>query len=343
MVIGRICAVLALLAAGMSIAQARPFTDAAGRKVELPEAISRVFAAGPPAAVLAYVLAPDKLAGWVRAPGAAEKPFLLPSVRDLPTTGRLTGKEASADAAAVLAAKPDIILDVGTVNADYAALADRIQKETGVPYVLIDGSLAHSGETLREVGGLLGVPERGRELAGYADATLGKLKETLARVPQDSRPRIYYGRGVDGLETGLAGSINLEAVEAMGAVNVASVAGNGGLTHVSLQQIAAWKPDVILAETAQFAKSAGTDAALAGIPAVRDGRIYVPPSLPFGWIDSPPSVNRLIGLRWLEHRLYPQFFSGDLAAETRRFYRMFYGVDPGDDAIAGLLQGAAAP
>jgi len=29
---------------------------------------------------------------------------------------------------------------------------------------------------------------------------------------------------------------------------------------------------------------------------VRTGRVHLAPRLPFGWVDLPPSVNRLIGL-----------------------------------------------
>ena len=47
---------------------------------------------------------------------------------------------------------------------------------------------------------------------------------------------------------------------------------------------------------------------VAAISAVRDGRIYVPPDVPFGWFDSPPSRNRLLGVQWLARILYPQLF-----------------------------------
>ncbi|WP_244506587.1 hypothetical protein [Phyllobacterium sp. YR620] len=49
-------------------ARAETLTDAAGRTVELPARVERIMAAGPPASVLLYVLAPQKLAGWVHAP-----------------------------------------------------------------------------------------------------------------------------------------------------------------------------------------------------------------------------------------------------------------------------------
>lgn len=79
---GRLPALLALLLAVLSFpVDARIVTDSAGRSVEIPDRITRVFAAGPPASVLLYVLAPEKMIGWVRAPRESEKPFLLPARR----------------------------------------------------------------------------------------------------------------------------------------------------------------------------------------------------------------------------------------------------------------------
>ena len=33
--------------------------------------------------------------------------------------------------------------------------------------------------------------------------------------------------------------------------------------------------------------------------AVRAGHAFVAPALPFGWVDEPPSINRLLGVAWL--------------------------------------------
>ena len=51
-----------------SQAQARTVTDSAGRKVEVPDKIERVFAAGPPASILLYMLAPERMTGWPNPP-----------------------------------------------------------------------------------------------------------------------------------------------------------------------------------------------------------------------------------------------------------------------------------
>lgn len=324
----------------LSLAEARPFTDAGGRVVEVPDAIETVLPAGPPAAVLLYTLAPAKLAGWVTEPKGAALEYLAPGAKDLPTYGRLTGRGGDANMEVVLAAKPDIIIDVGTVNDTYISLADKVQEQTGIPYILIDGSFAKTGDTYRMLGELLGEEGRAKLLADYADATLADLTERLAGVPETDRPAVYYGRGPEGLETGLSGSINVELLGEVGATNAAAAAGEGGLTDVSLEQILGWNPGIIIAADPAFAEAAKSNADWAGIEAVKSGAVYVAPSLPFGWFDSPPGVNRLIGVRWLENLFYPQAFANDLPAQTKEFYQLFYGVELSDEQVAKLLTGA---
>jgi iron complex transport system substrate-binding protein len=339
----RLAVAAALLAALVVAAPARTVTDSAGRRVEVPERIARVFAAGPPASTLLYVVAPDRMTGWVRAPRPAEKPYLLPATRDLPELGRLTGRGDTVNLERLMAEKPDIILDFGTVNGTYVSLADRVQAQTGIPYILIDGRFENTAAALRLVGDILGVPERGAALAAYAERVFARVDATLARVPAAKRPRIYLARGQEGLETGVRGSINTEIIERVGGVNVVDgLAGKGGLANVSPEQILAFAPEIIVTLDAGFAASVGGRSEWAAIPAVKEKKVYVAPSLPFGFIDTPPSVNRLIGLTWLMQLLYPAE-GGDLAAEVRDFYRLFYQVNLGDADLKRLLAGSGGP
>ena len=64
------------------------FTDSAGRRVEVPAEIRRVLAAGPPAAVLLYSLAPDKLIGWPHALDAQTAAILPRQYASLPKAPR---------------------------------------------------------------------------------------------------------------------------------------------------------------------------------------------------------------------------------------------------------------
>jgi iron complex transport system substrate-binding protein len=186
------------------------------------------------------------------------------------------------------------------------------------------------------------VKPRAEQLARYADETLNGLKARIASIPENQRPRVYYGRGTNGLETGLAGSINLEVLERVGAVNVAASAGTGGLTKVSVEQVLAWNPDVILALDPAFYCSVGTDPLWTSVKAVRERRIYLAPNLPYGWFDAPPGVNRLIGVRWLMSILYPKQFPESLRDTTRQFYKLFYQVDLSQEQIDTLLTPATS-
>jgi hypothetical protein len=55
-------------------------------------------------------------------------------------------------------------------------------------------------------------------------------------------------------------------------------------------------------------------------------------------IDEPPSVNRLIGLSWMGHPLYPAVYPEDLRADARDFYRRFYRIELDDEQFEALLQ-----
>ena len=48
----------------------------------------------------------------------------------------------------------DLVVDFGDANAPFAAFADLLQRETGIPVAAIDGRLARSGEALALLGRL---------------------------------------------------------------------------------------------------------------------------------------------------------------------------------------------
>ncbi len=317
-------------------ARAATVTDASGRALEIPATVTRVFPAGPPAAILLYTLAPELLLGWPRANRAEECAFLLPDICARPEVGRLTGRGNTASLEAVLALKPDLILDVGSTAPTFASLAARVQDQTKIPYALLDGRLDAAAATYRLLGAL--THRDAEPLAAYAEQTLVTMHARVNRIPEEERPRVYYARGPRGLETGLGGSINVETLEFLGARNVAAEQ-KGGLAVVSIEQVLAWNPQVIITIDRDFAANVGSDPQWATVKAVRRGRVHLSPKLPFGWVDFPPSVNRLIGLWWLAKILYPEHFPEDLRELTRDFYAKFYHVTPSDADIDRVLAG----
>lgn len=320
------------------MAQARTVTDSAGRTVTVPDRITRVFPAGPPASTLVYMLAPQSLIGWSRKPTDAEKQFMLPTVRDLPEAGRLTGRGETINLERLLVDKPDVIVDFGTLNDTYRSLADRVQQQSGIPYVLIDARFAKTPAALRLVGEILGVKERGEALAAAAEVMFARVEATVKAAPADKRPRVYLARGPEGLETGTRGSINTEIIERLGAVNIVEgLRESGGLINASPEQVIAWKPDTIITIDRTFMRTLSQKPVWQAVPAVAQKRVFLAPAWPFGSIDSPPSVNRLLGLVWLGHVFYNQPSEAALAEQVKNFFQLFYHLDLSEPDLRKLL------
>ena len=328
-----------LLAYAVAIAgaEARTVVNSAGRKVEVPDRIQRVFAAGPPASILIYMLAPEKLTGWPDPPRAEERPFIAAPYRDLPALGRLTGRGGTANLEVVLKARPDLILDFGSIRDTYVSLANNVQEQTKIPYILIDGRFEATPTALRLLGDILDLKERAERQARYVEATFAGIDGVLKATPAEKRPRVYLARGPDGLETGVVGSINTEIIERAGGRNVMQAAGQSGLVRASMEQVIVADPEIVLSWDRTFFERVHKDPLWAGIKAVRNKRVYLAPTAPFGWIDRPPSLNRVMGLRWLAGLFYPDRLGHDLRESTREFYRLFYHVDPSDAELDTLI------
>jgi iron complex transport system substrate-binding protein len=322
--------------------RAADFVDSTERYVAVPDRIGRVMAADQSAAVLIYVLAPEKLVGWSRPLSRDQRALMPAKLARLPVVGQLTGPNPMMAPDSVARLRPDVIVETGVASPEAAALADAIQQRTGVPYIILDGSIQHTPYNLEVVGQMLGVGERGQDLAHYTRTAIDNLRGRLLITESTSRPLVYYGRGPDGLETGLARSQAMATIDQAGVINVAAPLGSGQLTRVTREQIFAWDPAIIIAQQPSFYTMLQRDRAWRGLAAVAKKRVYLAPADPFGWIDDPPGVNRVIGLPWLTALFYPDVYQEDLRANVREFYDKFYGVKLSDKQLEALVRRAEA-
>ena len=63
------------------------------------------------------------------------------------------------------------------------------------------------------------------------------------------------------------------------------------------------------------------------VDAVRAGRVYQWPSLPYGWGSRPPSVNRLPGVAWLAYVARGRSFDAAFEADLRDLFQGLYHLD----------------
>ena len=335
----RIAALLLPLLAALP-GRAAEFTDSAGRRVMLPSYIDRVMAANAPAAVLIFALTPQKLVGWCEPLSRAQRAYLPAKYGRLPAVGCLYGPYPSANAATVKRLHPDLVIASGEITKEAAIFADYIERATGVPYILLDGSIQRTPEMLTDIGALLGAGDHRLAVASYAFHAIQELRGQLLIQSAIDRPRVYYGRGPDGLDAGGAGSLPMADIDQAGVINVAARLRPGGSTRITRTQLFAWNPQIIIAQQRSFYNSLLRDPAWRGLSAVRAKEVYLAPADPFGWIDDPAGVNRMVGLYWLSNLFYPDAYQQDLRSTVREFYQTYYGVQLSDKALEALVRSA---
>lgn len=319
--------------------------DMAGREVEIPADIEKVYATGSIGTIMIYTLAPEKLAGWNSPLSDDTNLCIMNEYRELPDLGSWKGPKYSGNIEELLQVKPDLIINMGDVSESYIKDSEEIQKQLNIPVVMVDGNIGKADEAYRFLGRILKKEDRAEKLGDYVRKTLEEVDAKIGQIPEDKRLTLYYAEGLEGLETEVRGSLNSEIIDIAGAINVADP-GTEAVSrriNVSLEQVLAWDPEIIIISTDgdkkhQVYNAILTDKEWESIDAVRNKRVYEVPQVPFDWINRPPSISRIIGVKWLSSLLYPDMFNIDIEKETKEFFRLFYQIEPDDDIIGEILR-----
>jgi iron complex transport system substrate-binding protein len=318
--------------------------DEAGRKVTIPDPIKTVYCTGPMGTNLLYMLAPDMMVGWNISPTKLEKKYIPEQYRSVTGLGGWFGKNTTGNVEEIIKRAPDVVLSVGNLDEAAVSEAERVQGLLNIPVIMVDGSLVKSGDSLRYIGKLLHQETRAEELATYCDGVIQEAKTIAATLSDTDKVKVYYAEGGKGLNTDPAGSMHTEVLDLVGGANVAKVSmeSDYGMSPVSLEQVLAWDPDVILvasdpAEESNVYQQITTGADWSTIKAVKEKRVYQIPRGPFDWFDRPPSVSRILGIRWLGNLLYPDLYKYDMESEVKAFYTLFYHIDLTDAQLGELM------
>ena len=318
------------------------FTDDCGRTVTVPREIHRVAPSGAVAQMILTAIAPDLLAGLSGTPGTGQLRYLPENYVDLPTFGQFYGAKSTLNLETLLAADVDIIIDLGDKKAGHASDMNGIQKQCGIPTIFIETTLDKFAGAYRKLGVLLDREERGEELAAYIENTVETAKALAATIPEAERKTVMYGSGTSGLNCNARGSIQADVLELVGAVNAIVVpqkelSNSGGGNTINMEQLYLFDPDVILLTEGGPYAHIGEDEVWQRLRAVQNGDYYEIPCLPYNWLSSPPSVNRILGVWWLGNLLYPEVFDYDMADKVTEFYALFYGTELSREEAEAML------
>ncbi len=316
-------------------------TDMAGREVTVPTAVTHIFGANTNSTVMLYTLAPEKMVAWNIKPDEAAMVYMDPEYARLPVLGSLYGSGKESNIEEVLTYPLDLVVLCDTkANQKVIEAADSIEERLGVSVVVVKGDMGNYDEAYAFLGPILGVEEKAEELGAYCRETLAYAGEKTDVLSDEDKVRVYYARMDDGLTTEFTGSPNAQVLELAGGINVA--VGETPSGEVTLEQVVAWNPETIIIGHIGAEKVNAYNAIMGGglweeTDAVQQGAVYSVPRLPFNWSDRPPSVNRVIGVKWLGSLLYPHVFDCDMTAEVKAFFSLFYHYELSDEEAAALL------
>lgn len=328
-------AVMLLAAASIS---AVPFTDSLGRIVDLPERIERIVPSGNLAQMVLYSLAPDRIAGWSsKLSGSAEEYFIQDTVK-LPVFGTFYGKKANLNKEALMAAFPDVVIDMGEIKGSREAMISDLDKLSGdimIPVIFIEAYLDNTPDVYRTTGKLLGMEDRAEALALFAEDAIEMAAKARERIADPVT--VYYSTSPDGLEAIAEGNFHGEVIEKIGAKNIvpSSFGESGG--SISMEQLYIWNPEVILFQEEEAYRHALESPEWQVLDAVANGNVYLIPSEPYSFIDAPPATNRIIGIYWLGNLLYPELYPVDVIQKTIEYYSLYYSYDLTEEHAKEIL------
>lgn len=319
---------------------AREIIDMGGKKVEIPDTITKVFGTSPPSTYMIYTIDSSLIVGlnFNHARGNNESSNMLDSrFMALPIVGGLQGGGNSMNRETLLSLHPDVVF---LWNNDASSqLAQYLFESSKIPSIDVE---LESVESLPKAylffGEVLERMPRAKVLSAYASDALEKTKNVV-KANASKRPVVYYAEGADGLATECDQSFHYEAIKFSGGVNphLCSTKSGLGLEKVTLEQVILYNPDIIIAQEREFVEKVKSDARWRSIKAIKEGNVFLVPKVPFNWIDRPPSFMRLLGIQWLTHVLYDTPNAEQFKAEMKAFYKLFLNIDLSDAQLQKIL------
>lgn len=310
----------------------RNVTDMAGRRVGLPARIERVVTLGSLPVLNSFVFTLGEgrrivngLADFKR-PHWKYQTVFAPQLADQPT---LQQPNREPNVEAILQARPDVVLTLHRESVDRLAAL-------GVPTVFLAWREPEDVKAcVHLLGAVFGRPEAAARYQRWFDTTLARVAHGLRGLSEAQRPRVLYLQP----ETMTQPRLIAEWwIPAAGGVSVSDDGRSTETRSFTLEQLLLWDPDLLILSSPQALERVRADRAFASLKAVRSGRLHLVPVGAHTW--SNRTAEQPLTVLWAAHTFHPaRFATLDLAAETRGFYRDFFGHTLDNTEVAEILGG----
>jgi iron complex transport system substrate-binding protein len=323
-------------------------TDALGRTVEFEELPSRIAIVGKAAfmlldAAFLFPEAVERITGYeLRAQTGLD--FINTA---FPRSRTMTVLNTDATAEQIAPLNPDLVMMKSYLKDGLGAQIEEI----GIKVVYLDLETPEAmANDIRTLGQVFGDSERAEQLVNLYDQAVKKITDVTSTLSDDQKPSVlmlqYSDKGGEiAFKVPPAEWIQTGIVEMAGGKPVWTDTPTDGWTVITLEQIAAWNPDVILVvdykgKALEAITSLKQDNKWALLDAVKNGKIYAFPLDFQSWDQA--DTRWILGLTWTAKKLHPDLFSNiSMAEEIRYFYSGFYNLSDSEinQTILSLVRG----
>lgn len=256
-------------------------------------------------------------------------------------------KDSSAEQIAPL--NPDLVI----LKTYMAETLGKPLEEIGIKVIYLDLETPDAFmNDIQLLGKIFGDSARAESVLQYYEGSLASIQTYTKTLDSTKNPKVlliqYSNKGgTINFSVPAIGWIQTSMVELAGGTPVwvdASTA--GAWNNVTLEQIAAWNPDVIFiiwyqGDAAPVAKDVSNDPIWAQLKAVKDGHVY---GFAGDFISWDQADSRwILGLTWLASRIHPEIFTeANIKESATIFYQTLYNLtfDQVETNVYPLLKGS---
>ena len=334
-------AAILLTSLGFSAGKTRTITDMLGRKVVVPDPVTRVALLGGPTGQIAYVLgARDQLCAVTKSLTSSELVRLMdPTVSNLvaprSTSGQVNLEE-------LIVTNPQVVI-AGDLDGSI------VEKKTRIPVAYFRSDMNQSLELIRQeirfYASVFDKGPRAEKYIAYLEKTIALVRSRTKDIPHEKRRVVFNGYSSNHLVTLGGDTFMRQRMDIAGCHNAADrILTTGlkeglhtGLAEISMEKVLEWDPDILVIDF-------GTPEELYGNPkwksikAVRTRMVFRQPVGIFIW-DRPTAESAVLHPLWLAKIAYPDRFSDiDMISEVKKFYREIMSFYLSDEQARAVLE-----
>lgn len=308
----------------------RTIKDMEGRTVEIPSEVKSVATFGSVGVLNAFVeclgkgdlIVNQMPANFTKNDKWAMQYKFAPQIADGPVLETADG----VDMEAVMQLDPDVCITMMPDTAQQLA-------DSGMNAVCLQWNDTEDVKVAVELmGEIFGVEDRADDYNAYFDEMVSKADGITKDIPSDSRLTALYG---DVTTLTNPHIISEWWIDAAGGISVTAADHQKNSLEYTMEQLLSWQPQIIFSSNTDI-NSIMSDANLATLPAIQNGKVYAVPTVAHVWGNR--TVEQPLTVMWALNKMYPDKYSTDeLSEDIEYFYDHFFNYKLSDEEIDSII------